>query len=125
MIRFANAEDDRAKVVSALTQIEARSAICRLGKEKKLTPEQVSSAINALDGDINRLVQQPVLPPVLDAANAMVERHYLRALDAIQLASAIIARDLMQAPDMRFIASDKQLLEAAKNEGFAIWNPSD
>jgi hypothetical protein len=49
----------------------------------------------------------------------------LRALDAIQLASAIIARDLMQAPDMRFIASDKQLLEAAKNEGFAIWNPSD
>jgi len=125
MIRFANAEDDRSKVVSALTQIEARSAICRLRKEKKLTTDQASLAVSALDDDLRRLVQQPVLPPVLEAANTIVERHYLRALDAVQLASAIIARDLMQAPDMRFIASDKQLLEAAQKEGFTTWNPSD
>jgi len=125
MIRFAIAEDDRAKVVSALTQIEARSAICRLRKEKKLTSEQVSVAVGALDGDMRRIIQQPVLPPVLEAANAMVERHYLRALDAVQLASAIVARDLLAAPDMRFIASDKDLLVAARKEGFDTWNPCD
>jgi predicted nucleic acid-binding protein len=125
MIRFANAEDDRSKVVSALTEIEARSAICRLHKEKKLTGEQASLAVNALDGDIRRIIQQPVLPAVLEAANAVVERHYLRALDAVQLASAIVARDLLAAPDMRFIASDKALLLAAHEEGFEIWNPCD
>jgi len=125
MIRFAIAEDDRAKVVSALTQIEARSAICRLRKEKKLTSEQVSVAVGALDGDMRRIIQQPVLPPVLEAANVMVERHYLRALDAVQLASAIVARDLLAAPDMRFIASDKDLLVAARKEGFDTWNPCD
>ena len=125
MIRFANAEDDRNKVVSALTQIEARSAICRLRKEKKLTGDQLSVAVGALDGDMRRVIQQPVLPPVLEAANSMVERHYLRALDAVQLASAIIARDLLAAPDMRFIASDKDLLIAADKEGFETWNPCD
>jgi len=125
MIRFAIAEDDRAKVVSALTQIEARSAICRLRKEKKLTSEQVSVAVGALDGDMRRIIQQPVLPPVLEAANVMVERHYLRALDAVQLASAIVARDLLAAPDMRFIAPDKDLLVAARKEGFDTWNPCD
>jgi uncharacterized protein len=125
MIRFASAGEDRTKVVSALTQIEARSAICRLRKEKKLTGEQVSAAVDALDGDMRRMIQQPILPPVLEAANIMVERHYLRALDAVQLACAIVARDLMKAPDMRFIASDKELLAAARKEGFAIWDPTD
>jgi predicted nucleic acid-binding protein len=125
MIRFASAEDDRTKVVSALTQIEARSAICRLRKEKKLTSEQVSVAVNALDGDMRCMIQQPILPPVLEAANVMVERHYLRALDAVQLACAIVARDLMKTPDMRFVASDKELLAAARKEGFTTWDPTD
>jgi predicted nucleic acid-binding protein len=125
MIRFANAEDDRKKVVSALTQVEARSAICRLRQEKKLTPGEASSALTFLDADMKRVIEQPILPPVLEAANAMVERHYLRAMDAVQLGCAIVARDLLAAPDMRFIASDKGLLEAAQKEGFDIWNPCD
>jgi|SRR5665213_1764686 len=125
MIRFANAEDDRKKVVSALTQVEARSAICKLRQEKKLTPEEATSALGFLDADMKRVVEQPILPSVLEAANAMVERHYLRAMDAVQLGCAIVARDVMTAPDMRFIASDKNLLEAARKEGFDTWNPCD
>jgi len=125
MIRFANAEDDRKKVVSTLTQVEARSAICRLRQEKKLTPDQASSALNFLDADMKRVIEQPILPPVLEAANAMVERHYLRAMDAVQLGCAIVARDFLAAPDMRFIASDKDLLIAARKEGFVVWNPCD
>ena len=125
MIRFANAEDDRKKVVSALTQVEARSAICRLRQEKKLTPGEVSSALTFLDADMKRVIEQPILPPVLEAANTMVERHYLRAMDAVQLGCAVVARDLLTAPEMRFIASDKGLLEAAQKEGFAVWNPCD
>jgi predicted nucleic acid-binding protein len=125
MIRFANAEDDRKKVVSALTQVEARSAICRLRQEKKLTPGEALSALTFLDADMKRVIEQPILPPVLEAASSMVERHYLRAMDAVQLGCAIVTRDLLAAPDMRFIASDKGLLEAAQKEGFDIWNPCD
>jgi predicted nucleic acid-binding protein len=69
------------------------------------------------------MIEQPVNPPVLEAASTLVERHYLRAMDAVQLGCAIVARELLAAPDMRFIASDKELLEAAQTEGFQTWNP--
>jgi predicted nucleic acid-binding protein len=125
MLRFASSEDDRNKVVSALAQIEARSAICRLRQGTFITPPEASFAIDLLVAELKRVIEQPVNPPVVEAASALVDRHSLRALDAVQLGCAIVARDLLAAPDMRFVASDKDLLDAARNEGFAIWNPCD
>lgn len=124
MLRFANAEDDRNKVVSALAQIEARSAICRLRQGKAITPSEATLALDLLAADMRRIVEQPVNPPVLDAASTLIDRYFLRAMDAVQLGCAIVARDLLSAPNMRFIASDKELLEAAHQEGFDIWNPA-
>ncbi len=36
-----------------------------------------------------------------------------------------MVRDLMSAQGMYFIASDHALLSAAKDEGFAIWDPCE
>ena len=71
------------------------------------------------------MIEQPVNPPVLEAASTLIDRHYLRSMDAVQLGCAIVARDLLAAPDMRLVASDKELLEAAQKEGFDTWNPCD
>ena len=125
MMLFANAEDDRNKVVSALAQIEARSAICRLRQGKSITPAEASLALDALAAEMKRMIEQPVNPPVLEAASTLIDRHYLRAMDAVQLGCAIVARELLAAPDMRFIASDESLLNAAQAEGFESWNPCD
>lgn len=125
MLQFANAADDRSKVVSALTQIEARSGICRLRKGDLLSPSETTMALDSLADEMRRIIEQPVNPPVLEATSAMVDRHYLRAMDAIQLGCAIVARDLLVSPDMRFISSDIELLNAAQAEGFDIWNPCD
>ena len=125
MLQFANAVDDRSVVVSALAQVEARSGICRLRKGDLLSPSEASFALDSLAGEMRRIIEQPVNPPVLEAAKTLVDRHYLRALDAIQLGCAIVARDLLAAPDMRFISSDIELLEAAHAEGFDTWNPCD
>jgi predicted nucleic acid-binding protein len=125
MLRFVQAEDDRNKVVSALAQIEARSAICRLRKANRMSSSEAALALDLLTNELRRIVEQPVNPPVLEAANTLIDRHCLRALDAVQLGCAIIARDLLAAPNMRFIASDKTLLDAARAEGFDIWNPCD
>jgi len=124
MLRFATAEDDRNKIVSALAQIEARSAICRLRQGKFITPAEASWSISSLVGEMTRMIEQPINPPVLEAAGMLIDRHSLRALDAVQLGSAIVARDLLAAPDMRFIASDKLLMDAAREEGFGVWNPA-
>jgi len=67
---------------------------------------------------MGHIVQQPIDLIVLEVSGLLIDRHQLRSLDAIQLAGAIIARD------MRFIASDKELLNAARAEGFDIWDPA-
>jgi predicted nucleic acid-binding protein len=123
MLEFATSEDDRTKVVSALASAEARSAICRLRRGEAFTPAEASLLFDALAADLRKMIEQPVIPPVLEAANGLVDRYVLRALDAVQLGSAVVVRDLMSAPDMRFIASDHALLSAAEQEGFATWDP--
>jgi uncharacterized protein len=124
MLLFANAEEDRNKVVSALAHIEARSSICRLRKGKAISSAEATSALDLLSKEIRRINEQSINLPVIEAANALVDTYALRALDAVQLGCAMVARDLFTAPDMRFIASDKALLDAAKREGFGVWNPS-
>jgi predicted nucleic acid-binding protein len=125
MLGFAMKEDNRSKVVSALARTEARSAICRLRKGNRMSPSEASLALDALAAEMKLMIEQPINPSVLEAANTLIDRHYLRALDAVQLGCAIVARDLMAAPDMRLIASDVDLLEAARAEGFGTWNPCD
>jgi len=56
-----------------------------------------------------------------------LETHPLRAGDAIQLATAIYARNMLQnsqLPSPIFLASDNNLLEAAIMEGFTTDNPN-
>jgi len=72
---------------------------------------------------MKRLIEQPVNPQVLEAANIVIDRHYLRALDAVQLGCAIVARDTLAAPEMRFIAFGRITPQRARAEGFDTWNP--
>lgn len=60
----------------------------------------------------------PVSPAILERAVMLLSRHGLRALDAIQLASALAARDADPAL-RRFLGFDERLNRAAAAEGFA------
>nr|WP_281252312.1 type II toxin-antitoxin system VapC family toxin [Granulicella rosea] len=125
MLHFASTEDDRNKIVCTLTQVEATSAICRLRKENRMSPAEATLALNLLANEARRLVLQPINTSVHDEAMALIDRHYLRALDALQLGSAIVARDRLAVTQMRLIASDKGLKDAALAEGFEVWDPCD
>ena len=59
---------------------------------------------------------------ILRAAAHLTDSHPLRALDAIQLASANHAVNLLGEP-ITFVSADKNLLTAAAAEGFATDNP--
>lgn len=123
MLRFAETADDGNTVVSSVAQIEARSAIARLYKGSRISSVERVRACDALASDVGRMIEQPVTTSVLETAIWLVDRHDLRGLDAVQLASAIVFRELLGDPKMRLIASDKALLEAALKEGFAAWDP--
>lgn len=64
---------------------------------------------------------------IIAESQRLLETHPLRAGDAIQLATAIYARNMLQnsgLPTPIFLASDNKLLDAAKVEGFTTDNPN-
>ncbi len=64
---------------------------------------------------------------VVRRAEDLLERHALRASDAIQLASALEASErlVMDAPDgLQFVSADVRLLAATAGEGLATIDPN-
>lgn len=83
------------------------------------------SAIQALIGESRHVVEHPVTAVVIEHASALVDRQDLRALDSLQLASALVAKvSLQENHQIRFVASDQKLLKAAQAEGFDVWDPT-
>jgi len=112
-------------VISALCRVEAASTISRLIKSRRMSAIEASQASDLILESIDVMTVQPLTPQVLENAATLASQRCLRALDAVQLASAIASRAQATKSDMRFVASDKQLLEAAHHEGFTTWNPCD
>ena len=123
MTEFALAEPDENKIICALAAVEARSALVKLGRMGRLEQDQIRLALSILSDELLRLTVQAITPLVISKASELVERHELRALDALQLGAAIQFRDSHKPRSVRFIASDIELLAAAVAEGFTIWDP--
>jgi predicted nucleic acid-binding protein len=65
---------------------------------------------------------------VIEAAVELIQRHPLRAYDAVQLASALILNDALIAdklPSLTFVSADNVLCEAAQAEGLPTENPNE
>jgi hypothetical protein len=65
--------------------------------------------------------------PVVEQAKLLLARYALRAYDAVQLASAVLTQQTLQAialPPLTFLAADDRLLDAAKAEGLVTDNPN-
>lgn len=63
---------------------------------------------------------------VIDRAVELVQLHRLRAYDAVQLATALDASEIMQSqslPVLTFVAADSDLLTAAVAERLPVENP--
>ena len=63
--------------------------------------------------------------PLIRNAATLARQHALRAYDALQLALAIHANDILKATDLAltFVTSDKALLQAAQREGLTTDSP--
>lgn len=65
---------------------------------------------------------------VIDSTNYILERHLLRALDAIHLSAALIVSQQLHASHLSplvFLCADDRLLAAAAAEELAVDNPND
>ena len=65
---------------------------------------------------------------VIEAAVKLIQRHPLRAYDAVQLATALILNSTLIAdklPPLTFVSADDILCEAARAEGLPAENPNE
>lgn len=99
--------------------IEVASAIHRQNREGQVTPEDRERALAQLREDIEAFILVELGSDEEMSALEHLARHPLRAGDAVQLASATVARS--QVPELvRFLCFDARLTAAAQAEGFVV-----
>ena len=99
--------------------VEVGSALARREREGELGAADRRQAADRLRVDALRLHLVDLSAPVANRALEALERHALRASDAIQLASALVLRDEIGSP-VTFWCFDLRLAEAAERENFLL-----
>ncbi len=112
---------DKAKeiLVSALTHIEAISSLRRLLSEEKICKADYEKIKIELAKDFKDFTILPILQETLNKAFQIVDSENLRTLDAIQLATVIIASEKID----KLVAADQHLLSAANNNNIITLDP--
>ena len=105
-------------IVSALTLVEAMSALRRRNVAGELATKDYQSVREDLLVDLADMEWVPIDERTLTAAVHLVEVRGLRTLDSLQLACA-----LASAPDL-FLCADRVLLAAAAREGLSVLDPA-
>ncbi len=106
-------------LVSAVTRIEAISAFRRLMGEKNISEADYKNLKSELDEDFKDFTILPVSQKILNKAYQIVDTEDLRTLDAIQLATVIIASKNID----QLVAADQRLLFAAENNNIDTIDP--
>lgn len=116
-------------VISQLLVVELHSALNRRLREGTISQDDYTRTKHAFQGDCqNEYNLIPISGPVVDLACDLLERHPLRASDAIHLATALTSNRLLSdsgLPALAFLCADDRLLNAATAEGLATDNPTD
>lgn len=116
-----------AIVTARITLVEIYSALNRRVREGTLQPTDYRTTANdvaAVFATEYQVVE--LLPQIVTIAIQLLERHPLRAYDAIQLATGLLANAALQsagAPALTFLVSDGRLRAAAQTEGLTIDDP--
>ena len=125
LLALANRTTENRLAILALTQVEFRSAVRRRERNGEIPPLVATQLLETFKRHLEtRFVSQMINDFILDVASALVDRHALRAYDAVQLAGYVALRGSTGTEVPVFVCSDHALLEAARLEGIPILDPS-
>ena len=110
---------DREVATALLTYIEAYSAFTRRGQDGSLTHADLAKVRRRFGTEWNAYLRVPVTEEVVRRARAAAERHGIRTLDAVHLASLLELEERL-GERIGLIAADGRLLQAATAEGVRV-----
>jgi uncharacterized protein len=126
MLRLAHPDSSNQLSILSLTRLEFRAAVRRRAKLGDLDPLIVDSLLLSFSQHLATIFQvQPVNDAVIEEASGVIDRHAIRAYDAIQLGGCLALRATIRGEiDVHFVCADQQLLEAARAEGIPTIEPA-
>lgn len=101
---------------SRLSAVEIASALMRRSREGAFADAERDRAFATLTADMSALLVVELTPEIVTRAQTLLQRHALRAGDAIQLASCLFLQEPL-GEEMTFVAFDERLAAAARREG--------
>jgi predicted nucleic acid-binding protein len=112
-------QDERSVAVWWGTEVECASAVARLERMGKLTPEETSEVFQNLQemAQVWHLID-PV-ETIRVSAKRFLRVHEIRAADSFQLAAAFLAAE-GRPTSLEFVCLDDRLVTAARREGFQV-----
>jgi predicted nucleic acid-binding protein len=120
--------DDALLLTSRVTMVEVWSALARRRREASISLEHHADALLAFREDcLKRYRFVEFEESVYELAGRLIDRHPLRAYDAVQLASALVASRALTGAGLAppaFLCADDRLLAVAQEEGLVGINPS-
>jgi predicted nucleic acid-binding protein len=126
MLQLAHPDSNNQLAILSLTRLEFRAAVRRRAKLGDFEPLVADDLLLSFSQHFATVFQvQPVNDAVIEEASGVIDRHTIRAYDAIQLAGCLALRATMGGEaDIHFICADQQLLKAARAEGIATIEPA-
>ena len=113
----ARAKANRLTILT-LSQIEFRSAVRRRERNGEIPSRIAQELLELFQTHVEtRFNLQPVTDAVINVAARLIDRHFLRAFDAIQLAGFVALLQAASAESPTFVCADEELLAAAVRDG--------
>ena len=123
---FDRLQDTDFLTISLLAVVELKSVFKRLVKGRILRETQMAVLLSEFSSDqaaISEVVE--VDTRLLEEAALILDRHSLKAGDAIHFACILQLKGVAPAADVIVLTSDGELSVACMAEGFEVLNPED
>ncbi len=126
MLELVHPDAGNSLAIVSLARVEFRAAVRRRERLGDINAGLASELIQSFSRHCASSFQvQPANDMVLDQAAGVIDRHRLRAYDAVQLGGCLTLRSTVGADiDLQFLCADQTLLDAARTEGLTAVNPS-
>jgi len=110
--------------ISQLAQLEFSSALYRRYRNREISKIELNKSIQAFEEQITAYNIEPLSQGIVNEAKSLLimfgEKHGLRTLDSIQLATFLLISEKKWA----FITSDENLCKVVKKAGYSFINPA-
>ncbi len=101
------------------TVVECASAVARMGREDTIEPAEARRAFARLGEFQQSWAEVEPVEALREQGVRLLRLHSLRAVDALQLAAALVVSRHRPA-NLEFVCLDRRLASAAEREGFKV-----